>query len=197
MVLGENGLFNKAKSSVGKYENAQERENGVLAGYETEINSYINGNRDYEEEINALKSRIDELESRTDELESNKVVLYSQQYAGYSITKKYTLAKSYSDGGTIYTISEYPNQFKKIEITVGVETGNGTNNNFWYPTGGVYTWDLANGGLYLRNSVVINSSSMGSFQIDGTTNSKEIKIWDAGHTGEVNGVFILSVIGYK
>ena len=34
------------QTAVGKYENAQEKENSALAGYETEINSYIHGNRD-------------------------------------------------------------------------------------------------------------------------------------------------------
>ena len=41
MVLGENGLFNKAKTSVGKYENEQSNENFTLSEYENliEINS--------------------------------------------------------------------------------------------------------------------------------------------------------------
>lgn len=39
MVLGENGLFNKAKTSVGKYENSHEKENGIIARYETEIDN--------------------------------------------------------------------------------------------------------------------------------------------------------------
>ena len=38
MVLGENGIINKSKTAVGKYENAQEKENMALAEYENEIN---------------------------------------------------------------------------------------------------------------------------------------------------------------
>ena len=37
MVVGDNGLINKAKISVGKYENAQENENSSLAEYEKQI----------------------------------------------------------------------------------------------------------------------------------------------------------------
>lgn len=39
MVLGENGLINKSKTSVAKYENAQEKENTALKDYETEIDN--------------------------------------------------------------------------------------------------------------------------------------------------------------
>lgn len=41
MILGENGLFNKSKTSVGKYENAQEKENSALSGYEEEMDKYM------------------------------------------------------------------------------------------------------------------------------------------------------------
>ena len=61
MVLGDNGLFNKAKTSVGKYENAQESENTALGQYENEIDNYIKGNRNYESEINALKAEVETL----------------------------------------------------------------------------------------------------------------------------------------
>lgn len=39
MVLGENGLFGKAKTSVAKHENAQKNENTALTEYETEIDN--------------------------------------------------------------------------------------------------------------------------------------------------------------
>lgn len=74
IVLGENGLFNKAKTSVAKHKNAQEKENTVLAGYETEINSYINGNRDYETEINRLKAKIEELENANSCSTTEKII---------------------------------------------------------------------------------------------------------------------------
>lgn len=82
MVLGENGLINKSKTSVGKYENAQENENYVINEYDNilDIHSTRDGVYLTDEQYNALIARIDKFEP---------VVLYSSS----GTTGNFTLSK--------------------------------------------------------------------------------------------------------
>ena len=45
--LSGSGLFEKAKLAKEKYQNTQDDEEDKIAKYNNEINSYLNGNRDY------------------------------------------------------------------------------------------------------------------------------------------------------
>lgn len=72
IVLGENGLINKAKTATSKYKNEQDRENEAIRQYENDLNSYISGNRDYENEINELRQEIARLQ---DELNNKDEIL--------------------------------------------------------------------------------------------------------------------------
>ena len=59
--LGNNGLFNKAKTAKEMYTNAQEYEEAQIAKYSNEIDSYVGGNRNYyiEDELwNGLANEI-------------------------------------------------------------------------------------------------------------------------------------------
>ena len=47
LTLGNNGIFNRAKTAKEQYQNAEEDENDKIAKYGNEIDNYISGNRDY------------------------------------------------------------------------------------------------------------------------------------------------------
>lgn len=70
MVLGDNGLFNKAKTSVGKYENAQKNENNALSEYEVEID---NASR---ETITLDKATYDQLISDVNMMKTKNNLIY-------------------------------------------------------------------------------------------------------------------------
>ena len=63
LSLGENGIFNRAKTATQEYQNAQDYEETQIAKYSNKIDSYVNGNRDYESEIKSLKEEIQRLKA--------------------------------------------------------------------------------------------------------------------------------------
>lgn len=74
MILGNEGLLNKAKYATENYSNAQQQEGLEIAKYKDEIDSYVDGNRNYEDEINNLKSEIQKLKNLYEYSTDEKVV---------------------------------------------------------------------------------------------------------------------------
>lgn len=72
--LGNNGLFNKAKTAKEMYVNAQVQEEIDIAKMTNSIDGYVGGNRDYETEINTLKSKIQQLENINSYSADEKVI---------------------------------------------------------------------------------------------------------------------------
>ena len=74
MMLGNEGLLNKAKYAKESYSNAQQQEELEIAKYKNEIDSYVDGNRNYEDEINNLKSEIQKLKNLYEYSTDEKVI---------------------------------------------------------------------------------------------------------------------------
>ena len=111
MVLGENGLFNKAKTSVSKYENAQGKENAVLAGYKTEIdNARETVTMSKEELVNLIQSEIKKANEDKDTLVKLVPVGTVISYIGSSLPEGYLACD-----GSRYNVSEYPNLYDKLK----------------------------------------------------------------------------------
>ena len=102
--LGNNGLFNKAKTAKEMYTNAQAQEETEIAKITNNIDGYVGGNRDYETEINTLKSRIAELENLNSYSTTEKVIgtwidgitpVYQKTFQGsYSLTTSTSIISS-------------------------------------------------------------------------------------------------------
>ena len=73
-ALTQTGLFENAKQAKNAMENAQNEEESRIAKYTNDIESYVTGNRDYETEINELKTKIEELENLSNYSTDEKVV---------------------------------------------------------------------------------------------------------------------------
>ena len=82
LTMGDNGIIGKVQTAVGKYENAQEKENSVLAGYEKEID---NASRETvtmdKEEYEQMKNDIKELKYKQEnKLDNDKIIIEYQTH---------------------------------------------------------------------------------------------------------------------
>lgn len=134
MVLGENGLINKAKTSVAKYENAQEKENIALSNYEALIDS-INSSRDID--TATLKSLIKEVikEEKIDTTPIGTIIAFSVNSvpsSEYLVCNGQSVSKTeYSDLyallGETYGAGDNSNEFKVPDLRGEFLRGAGTN----------------------------------------------------------------------
>ena len=69
MILGNEGLLNKAKYAKESYSNAQQQEELELAKYNNQINNYVSGNRDY----TPISYSIDEQDTRITWIDGKKI----------------------------------------------------------------------------------------------------------------------------
>ena len=72
--LSNNGLFERTRVAKEKYDFSKNNEDKGIEEYSNEVESYINANRDYAEEIKKLESRIAQLECSNTYSATEKVV---------------------------------------------------------------------------------------------------------------------------
>ena len=65
LSLGNNGLFNKAKTAKEQYQNAQDHEKTEVAKYSNEIDAYVSGNRDSNFDISKIMSNVSSTSTET------------------------------------------------------------------------------------------------------------------------------------
>lgn len=117
MVLGDNGLFNKAKYSVGKYENSQNNENNVLSEYEKAIDSV----RDENTEIALLKKKIEDLENQVANINMKSPPIHILTATLASSTENTRAKGTYEAKSNDFskTISQTGNNYIEFQENVG------------------------------------------------------------------------------
>ena len=114
--LANNGLFDKSKQAKEQYQNAQEDEETKLAKYDNEIDSYVNGNRDYETEINVLKGEIQKLKNLYEYSTTEKIV--GTWVDGKPVYQKTFTGTGTSTSSTYYTVGQTTTLLPNIEKVV-------------------------------------------------------------------------------
>lgn len=119
MVLGENGLISKSKTSVGKYENAQEKENIALAGYETEID------KTSRETVTIDKEEYEQIREKSEKLGK---LLWEGEWGSGSITvsgiSNYTVCMAIGSSGMMGSFVTQGGSICMTRANMGTAGGN-------------------------------------------------------------------------